>query len=139
MINGFGLCQMFTVVMHVKSWFISSDPLSPQQGTRGGEPQGGSMTVMYGADDDSIHYSPRAILNQSSPFSSLIVHYQISVNQREPDSQPDAYSPQSSASLNDEATVRTHNQRCSRRRDSHTGEHNSKSGARCNCLHAFVP
>lgn len=39
-----GLCQMFTVVMHVKSVFMGRDLL--QRGQR----HGGDMTVMYGAD-----------------------------------------------------------------------------------------
>uniref|UniRef100_A0A3B4UNE3 Centrosome and spindle pole associated protein 1 n=1 Tax=Seriola dumerili TaxID=41447 RepID=A0A3B4UNE3_SERDU len=51
----------------------------------------------------------------------------ISVDQREHETQTYAQSLPSSTSLNDEAKVRTHNQRRITRQDSHTGEHNSKS------------
>ncbi|XP_071341370.1 centrosome and spindle pole-associated protein 1 [Trachinotus anak] len=52
--------------------------------------------------------------------------YDISVNRREDANDPDPRSLQSSTSLNDEAKVRTHNQRCISKQDSHAGEHNSK-------------
>ncbi|HAD42713.1 MAG TPA: hypothetical protein DCF97_06275 [Plesiomonas shigelloides] len=90
--------------------------------------------MMYDAHDDLNDYKLQqvkslmfSVLTYSSLFGFLISkHLQISLNQRECDIQPDAQSLLSSTSLNDEA--RTHNQRCTRRRDSHTGEHNNKSG-----------